>query len=118
MRAVSKPFFRQRRVGSGLPGNGVVRQSANAHSSEGTGATPPLTPVFDSEVLEISVACFVSRLAGVRPGPGREAVFMFAEKFTCSYPGTPAAKRTVTGPVTEDPSAFLAIGTSIASRPS
>jgi hypothetical protein len=32
---VSKPPFRQIRVGSGVPGNSTVRQSANAHWSLG-----------------------------------------------------------------------------------
>ena len=34
--AGSKPSFTQTRVGSGVPGNGAVRQSANAQSARGT----------------------------------------------------------------------------------
>ena len=64
--------------------HGAVRQSANAQSVAVRVTTPPLTPLCVSDVLEISVALLVSRLAGLRPGPGSDAVFTLPEKLTSS----------------------------------
>src|SRR5438876_12190052 len=61
------PALRQMRVGSGVPGNGVVRQSANAQSVLAIAATPVLTPAGVSAVADVSLALAVSRLNGVRP---------------------------------------------------
>src|SRR5437868_13603946 len=63
-----KPSFTQSRVGSGVPGNGTVRQSANAQAARGTTATPPFTPVVVSDVAVVSVHLPCSALAGGRAG--------------------------------------------------
>src|SRR5262245_62255023 len=94
------------RVGSGIPGKGVVRQSANAQSLLGILTMPVRTPTLLSCAMEISVACVVSRLAGARPRPGSERVLTLPAGVT---------KRAKVRPVTEDPAGFLATGTLIVS---
>src|ERR1700685_2135426 len=89
------------RVGSGVPGNAAVRQSAKAQSEAGTGMTPLFTPAGVSAVAEINFALAVSRVAGVRlVAPGSDWVLPF--RF---------AKRSHTWPVM-----FFATGTSMPSR--
>src|SRR6266850_1679788 len=58
-----KPFFTQMRAGSGVPGNGVLSQLANAQSVLAMLTTPFLTPAALSDTAEISVAFVVSRVA-------------------------------------------------------
>src|SRR6266478_6414501 len=91
------------RVASGVPGKATVRQSANAQSLLAMLTTPVRTPVLVSRAMEISVALVVSRLAGVRPRPGSDCVL--------TLPAT-VTKRAKVGEVTDDPSGFLATGTS------
>src|SRR5207247_4549812 len=96
-----KPFLRQTRSGSGVPGNGTVRQSANAQSVLGICTSPPRTPVGVSEVAEISVALLVFSVSGVRPPPVAKR-YMY---WVLTLPGT-LMNRTRTGPVTGLPSGF------------
>src|SRR5688572_8071812 len=63
-RAGSNPFFTQIRVGSGVPGNGVDEQSANAHAVLGIVTAPFFTPVAISPVADVRVALEVSSEAG------------------------------------------------------
>ncbi len=63
-RAGSNPFFTQIVSGSGVPGNGVVEQSANAHSVLGIVTAPFFAPVAISPVAEMSVAFVVSSDTG------------------------------------------------------
>src|SRR5207244_7182224 len=97
---------RQMWAASGVPGNAFWRQSAKAQSVPGIVVTPLRTPRFDSCSTEINVAFVVSKLAGVRPDPGSDWVSTSCGMLT---------KRANTGPVIEDPSAFFATGTLIAS---
>src|ERR1700687_5581109 len=94
------------RVASGVPGKATVRQSANAQSLFAMLTTPERTPVVVSPAMEISVALVVSRLAGVRPRPGSNCVFMVPATVT---------KRAEGGEVTDEPSGFHATGTLIVS---
>ena len=73
----------------GTPGKGTLAQSANAQSFEAISVTPKRWPRLFSRAIEISFALLVSRLAGVRPAPGRGRVL----------PET-ATKRAKVGPVT------------------
>ena len=96
------------RVGSGVPGNGTVRQSANAQSELAIETTPLFTPAGVSDATETSVALAVSSVAGIRPAaPGSGCVLT---------PPATLTKRAQTRPVTADPSARFATGTSIPSR--
>src|SRR5688572_8914299 len=103
-RALLKPLRTQIRVGSGVPGNGTVRQSAKAQSALAIGTTPLFTPAGVSDVAVIKDACVVSRLAGVRPSPDSDWVVPLGP-----------TNRSHTGPVIDEPFGFLAIGTSMPS---
>ena len=60
------------RVGSGVPGNGVVSHDANAQSVLAIFTTPDLTPSAFSDVAEISVAFDVSSVAAGYAGVPRD----------------------------------------------
>jgi hypothetical protein len=59
-----KPPFTHTWPGSGVPGNGVFAQSANAQSPAGITTVPLLTPVALSDTAETSDALEVSSVAG------------------------------------------------------
>src|SRR5262249_9177135 len=103
----SKPFFAHTRDGSGVPGNGVVRQSANAQSLAPIDVMPVFTPEGVSDVADTSDAPFVSSDAGLRPAaPGMLSVVCRCVRF---------AIRTSTRLVPGDPWAFWAMGRSMPS---
>src|SRR5436190_16715536 len=58
------PPFRQIRVASGVPGNGVVSQFANAQSVLRISTVPLFTPVALSVTADVSDAFVVSRVVG------------------------------------------------------
>src|SRR5688500_12749718 len=99
MRFGLNPFLKQICVSLGVPGKGVVVQSANAQSLLGISTTPVRTPTLFSRAIEISLAWVVSSVAGVRPRPGSGRVL--------TLPGT-VTKRAKVGPVTPG-----TVGTSI-----
>jgi hypothetical protein len=60
-----KPSFRQIRVGSGVPGNGLAAlQAAQAHSLLGMVRAPVTLPSIVSPACVVMTALVVSRLAG------------------------------------------------------
>src|SRR5690349_19222908 len=95
-----------RRVGSGVPGNGTVRQSAYAKSELGIVTTSLLTPLTDSLVKDTRLESAVFVLARSRPGPGRSCVAWRAPPDCAAT----AMKRSTTLPVTP-----FATGTSMPS---
>src|SRR6185295_4494898 len=104
-----KPLFRQSRVGSGVPGNGVVRQSANAHSLPGTRPSPVVRPSTVSEAWNVSEAFEVSSVAAAYRAVPIEPICSSA----VFVPAGRSLNRDSTDPVTADPSLLMATGTRI-----
>ena len=63
-RRIEAVLHADRGAGSGVPGNGVVAQSANAQSLAGITTVPLLTPVALSDTADTSDALVVSSVAG------------------------------------------------------
>src|SRR6185295_12191976 len=103
-RVGSKPFFKHTRVGSGVPGNGVVSQEANAQSALAIFVTPDLTPSAVSESAEINVAFDVSSVAAGYAGVPRDIRIRAVLPFWSSM-------RAMNGPTMLLPSRFVARGT-------
>ncbi len=100
-----KPLFKQMRAGSGVPGNGVFSQVANAQSALAIFTTPDLTPSAVSETADTSVAFDVSSVAaGYGDGVPRGMISVAV------LPLWPRS-RTTSGPVMLLPSGFFARGT-------
>src|SRR5262245_51414817 len=92
-------------VGSGVPGNGVFSQLANAQSPLAMLTTPPLTPEALSDTAEISLAFVVSRVAaGYGDGVARGIISVAVLPLWLRM-------RMTSGPVMLVPSAFFARGT-------
>src|SRR5215472_14776902 len=99
----SKPFFPQIFAGSGVPGKGFAEQSAKAHSEAGI-----LVGAVLAEVRRANVALAVSRVTGtwyVRP------TYCVVRRSNVFVPGLMSIRRSITAPVIDEPSGFLAMGT-------
>src|SRR5688572_8426310 len=91
--------------GSGVPGNGVVEQSAKAHSVLGMVTAPFFAPVAVSPVAEMSVDCGVpSEPGGYGDGGprGTTSRVVYPVRFR---------NRNTSGPVMLEPSRLFATGT-------
>src|SRR6185436_9130493 len=99
----------QTRDGSGLPGNGVVEQSANAQSLAATVVDAVFTPSAVSRVMARSFAfAESSETGGYGDGWSRgiRSSTVLRAGFACR-----SVKRNTNGPVMLVPSVFLATGT-------
>src|SRR5579871_99782 len=105
--AGSNPPLRQILPGSGVPGKGVLVQSANPQSLLRIGIIWLV-----SEARLVSVALAVSRLTGRGRGVP-PAIIAIVLVF-----GAISTKRASTGPVILEPSGFLATGTAMVWTPS
>src|SRR4030095_13827306 len=92
--------------GSGVPGNGGVRQSANAHWSRGIVTELRLTPSAVSDACIVNVADDRSSVAGGYAGGGLPIELRRIP--TVFVPAGTLLKRAITGAVIADPYACLA----------